>query len=146
MVRYTAVSVVSVCVQQAVLFVALFFWAARTSNIVAVCVSAVPSYYLNRVWAWGKTGKSHLMKEVVPFWVMALAGLVLSTWAADFAESHAHQITTSHLGMKLVVMAATVGAFGILWVGKFVVFNKVLFVNHPADLPPALDGRTGIPT
>lgn len=146
MVRYTAVSVISVFVSQVVLFICLFWWSARSSNIVAVCVSAVPSYYLNRVWAWGKTGKSHLMKEVVPFWSMALLGLVLSTMAADFAETHAHQITGSDLGHKLVVMAASVGAFGVLWIAKFVILNKILFASHPEDLPPVLDGRTGIPT
>ena len=81
MVRYTLVSVISVLVSLVVLFIALYFfhWSARTSNIVAVAVSAIPSYVLNRAWAWGKTGKSHLLKEVVPFWAMAFLGLVIST-------------------------------------------------------------------
>ena len=48
MVRYSLVSVISVIVSQIVLFIAQSFCSARTSNIVAVCVSAVPSYYLNR--------------------------------------------------------------------------------------------------
>ena len=78
MIRYSLVSVVSVIVSQVVLFVAQSFWSARTSNIIAVCVSAVPSYYLNRAWAWGKTGKSHLMKEIVPFGSLALLGLVFA--------------------------------------------------------------------
>jgi putative flippase GtrA len=135
MIRYSLVSVISVIVSQIVLFVAQSFWSARTSNIVAVCVSAVPSYYLNRAWAWGKTGKSHLMKEIVPFWSLAFLGLVLSTWAADFAESNAHHLTGSDLGVRLIVNAAALGAFGVLWVGKFFIFNKVLFA-HPHE--PAL--------
>ena len=39
----------------------------------------MPAYYLNRAWVWGKRGKSHLTKEVVPFWAFAFSGLVLST-------------------------------------------------------------------
>ena len=37
---------------------------------------------------------------------------------------------------------------GVLWVGKFVIFNQILFKAHPETLDdePALDGRTGIPT
>ena len=27
-----------------------------------------------------------------------------------------------------------------------VIFNKILFVHHPDDLEPVLDGRTGLPT
>lgn len=131
MVRYSLVSVVSVLVSQVVLFMAQALWSARTSNIVAVCVSAVPSYYLNRAWAWGKTGKSHLMKEILPFWSLALLGLVFSTWAADFAESTAPSITSSELMARLVVNGAALAAFGVLWVGKFFVFNRVLFAHRP---------------
>ena len=137
MVRYSLVSVVSVIVSQIVLFLAQSFYSARTSNIIAVCISAVPSYYLNRKWAWGKHGKSHLMKEIVPFWSLALLGLVLSTWAADYAESNAHHLTSSDLGVRLIVNLAALAAFGVLWVGKFFIFNKVLFVHKPEPSIPA---------
>ena len=137
MVRYSLVSVVSVIVSQVVLFAAQSFWSARTSNIVAVCVSAVPSYYLNRAWAWGKTGKSHFMKEIVPFWSLALLGLIISTWAADFAETNAHHVTSSDLMARVVVNLAALAAFGVLWVGKFFIFNKVLFAHQPKPPLPA---------
>ncbi|MEA2685036.1 MAG: hypothetical protein QOE93_231 [Actinomycetota bacterium] len=127
LVRYSLVSVISVVVSQIILFIAQFHWSARTSNIVAVALSAIPSYQLNRVWAWGKTGRSHLMKEIVPFWGMALLGLILSTWSADFAESHAASITSSTLGQKLLVNFAALAAFGVLWIAKFVILNRVLF-------------------
>jgi putative flippase GtrA len=135
LVRYSLVSVVSVAVSQVVLFLAQFAWTARTSNIVAVCVSAVPSYWLNRAWAWGKTGKSHLMKEIVPFWGMALLGLIFSTWSADYAESHAASFTGSTVGQKLIVNLAALGAFGVLWVAKFVILNRVLFAHPRGDVP-----------
>ena len=137
MVRYSLVSVISVIVSQVVLFVAQSFCSARTSNIIAVCVSAVPSYYLNRMWAGGKTGKSHLMKEILPFWSLALLGLIFSTWAADYAESNAHHITSSDLGARLVVNFAALAAFGVLWVGKFFIFNRVLFAHQPEPSLPA---------
>ena len=146
--RYSMVSVISVIVSQVLLLIAfgLLHWSARTSNIWAVCLSAIPSYYLNRRWAWGKTSRSHLIKEVLPFWVLALIGLAFSTWAADYAESHADAITSSHLLTTIIVMAASLAAFGVLWVGKFAIFNKVLFAHHPEELPAALDGRSGIPS
>jgi putative flippase GtrA len=137
MIRYSLVSVVSVIVSQIVLFVAQSFWSARTSNIIAVCVSAVPSYYLNRAWAWGKTGKSHLMKEIVPFWSLALLGLIFSTWAADYAETFAHSHSVSDLTARLIVNGAALGAFGILWVGKFFIFNKLMFAHQPEPSVPA---------
>ena len=142
-IRYTLTSVISVVVSQVLLAFCfnILDWTARASNIAAVSISAVPSYVLNRRWAWGKRGRSHLWKEVVPFWGLAFVGLAFSTWAAGWAESRWD-------GNPLAVNVAALGAFGILWVGKFVVFNEILFKHHHEVLEdaPALDGATGIPT
>ncbi|HVL29078.1 MAG TPA: GtrA family protein [Acidimicrobiales bacterium] len=147
-VRYSMVSVISVIISQVLLafFFGILHWSARSANVWAVCLSAIPSYYLNRAWAWGKRSRSHLLKEVIPFWGMALIGLLLSTWAAGFAEARATAATDSRLVATMIVNAASIGAFGVLWVGKFVILNKLMFGHHPEDLPAALDGRSGIPT
>ena len=147
--RYSMVSVVSVIVYEILLLLTLgvLHWrTARSANLCAVSISAIPSYYLNRAWAWGKTGRSHLMKEVVPFWAMALLGLVFSTWATGWATRFADDFTEAHLMRTLIVMFAGLAAFGVLWVAKFVILNKVLFAHRPEQLPEALDGRTGLPT
>ena len=135
-IRYSLVSVISVAVNQVALFTLQygFHWTAKSAAIAAAALGGIPSYYLNRRWAWGKTGRSHLLKEIVPFWVIAFAGLVFSTWAADFGESFAHSNFDSRFLQALTVNIFALGAFGILWVGKFIFFNKVLFVNKDDEL------------
>ena len=150
LIKYTMVSVISVAVGQAMLALAFlgFRWSAVWSNIFAVAVSAIPSYYLNRAWAWGKRGRSHLMKEVVPFWALAFLGLALSTVFVDVAEGWAKDFS-DHRGVQtIIVNGSALAAFGVLWVAKFIIFNKVMFKSHPEELEdaPALDGRSGIPT
>lgn len=147
-IRYSLVSVVSIVVNQLVLVLAfgLWHWSARPANILGCAVATVPSYYLNRTWAWGKSGRSHFMKEIVPFWVLAFIGLVLSTWAASFAESHSGELTNSRPTQTLIVAFASLAAFGVLWVAKFIIFNKILFAHREDELDPALDGRSGLPT
>lgn len=148
LVKYTMVSLISVVIGQALLLFAfgVLRWDAVPSNVFAVGISAVPSYYLNRAWAWGKRGRSHFLKEVVPFWAMAFLGLALSTVFVAVAEGRSENL--SRLLQTLVVSGASIAAFGVLWVAKFVILNKVLFAHHEQDLEdmPALDGRTGIPT
>ena len=148
LVKYTMVSIISVVIGQALLALAfgVFRWSAVTSNVFAVGLSALPSYYLNRAWAWGKRGRSHFLKEVVPFWGMAFLGLLISTWFVAIAEGRSDHLT--HLVQTLVINGSSIAAFGVLWVAKFVILNKVMFAHHEADLEdmPALDGRTGIPT
>jgi putative flippase GtrA len=144
-VRYSVVSVISVIVSLIVLGIChgVLDWSAFWSNIAATSVATVPSYELNRKWAWGKSGKSHLWREVVPFWVLSFVGLAFSTWWAVMAESLSKHL--SHLGQTAVVEAAVLLAYGVLWVGKFMIINKLLFVHHTHDLEPAIDGRSGLP-
>jgi len=147
MFRYTMVSVIAVITSFTVLgiTVGLLQWSAFWGNITATAVATVPSYELNRKWAWGKRGKGHLWKEVAPFWGLSFAGLAFSTYAAVLAEDFAKHHHLARLSHTALVEGAVIGAFGILWVGKFIIFNKVLFVHRPQDLEPSLDGRTGIP-
>lgn len=138
--RYTAVSGVSVVVFELLLFITfgLLHWPVTWANVFAVSVSAIPSYYLNRKWAWGKSGKSHLLKEVVPFWALAFLGLLISTVTADLSKDWADQVTQTHILRTFIVMVGTLAAFGVLWIGKFFVLNKVLFTHsheQPAVAP-----------
>ena len=139
-IRYSLVSAISVAVNQ----VALFFlytglhWTARSAAIAASALGGAPSYYLNRRWTWGRKGRSHLVKEVLPFWVIAFAGLAFSTWAASFGDSVARDVASSRFVRGAIVNFSALAAFGILWVAKFVFFNKVLFATKDEDLRAAL--------
>lgn len=119
----------------------LFFGVMKLSsaamcNLLATAITTVPSYYLNRAWAWGKTGKSHLTKEIIPFWVVAVVSAALSTLVVHLAAAGAHRVTHSHLLLTLVVEAANLTTYGALWISKFYLFNKVLFKHaHQHDLP-----------
>lgn len=133
-IKYTAVSVISTAFSQAafILVYGVFsVFGPRGSSIFATCMGTIPSYYLNRNWAWGKSGRSHLMKEVVPFWGLALVGLVFSTWAVDFTHSHVAGIH-NHAEHTAILAAAYLGSFGALWFAKFLIFNRFLFIDHDA--------------
>ena len=146
--KYSAVSVISVIVNVVMLVFAygILGWSATPANIFAVGVSAIPSYYLNRAWAWGKRGRSHLLKEVIPFWGLAFLGLVISTIAVREVETSIGHF--NHAVRTLIIVGTNIGAFGVLWIGKFIIFNELMFKHHPEVLEdePALDGRSGIPT
>ena len=125
---YSLVSVIAVTVSQAVLVLchAVFDLDAVPSNIIAVAAGTVPSYELNRSWVWGKSSKSNLWKEVVPFWALSFLGLVLSTLTVAVVERYNDS--------TLAISAANLGAFGFLWVGKFLLLHYVLFKDRtPGD-------------
>jgi hypothetical protein len=59
-------------------------------------------------------------------------------------EAYAKQHHFSHILSTASVTLVYLASFGVLWVGKFIIFNKVLFAHHLDDLPPELDGRSGV--
>ena len=133
--RYTMVSAVSTVVSFAVLgfvYGVVRLWSEVPSTVFANMVATVPSYYLNRNWAWGKSGRSHLTREVLPFWAMAVAGIVFSIFTASEARHLGDAHHLHHFGRTVLVLGANLAAFGILWVLKFMLFNK-LFHIHPTE-------------
>lgn len=128
-VRYLLVSVVNVALGEAALGLLYLFlhWSAQAAAVVAVGVATVPSYFLNRTWVWGRTGPSHLFKEVIPFWVLAFLTLALSVWMAQAAEAAARSLSVSRLLQTMIIMIAILIASGVLWAIRFFVLDAVVF-------------------
>ncbi len=137
-VRYGLVSAVVSSISLFLLY-ALDNWAGWTewsANLLAVNVGAVPAYVLNRYWVWHKTGRNHLFGEVIPFWVMTIAGMILSTLAVNAAASR-----WDH---SWIPVAANLLSYLSLWVFKFLILDYFVFGRvRPlfAKVPKAEDGR-----
>lgn len=132
--RYSSVSVVSTSVSLVGLYVffrVLHIGTATDSNLLATAIASIPAYYLNRTWAWGKSGRSHVFREVVPFWAITVLGVLLSTTAVHFASIEAHHHHLSKAGVTLAVESANFITYAILWFAKFSFFNRVLFKVKP---------------
>lgn len=119
--RYSMVSVVGVVVTQAVLFgmVGVMDIDPTWSNVTAVSVAAVPAFILNKRWVWSRDGKVSVRREILPFWVFTLAGLVLSTLLVTVAKGMSDS--------TLLVMGANIAGFGVLWVAKFLFLDQIMF-------------------
>ncbi len=102
---------------------------AEVANVIATAITTIPSYYLNRAWAWGKSGKSHLWREVVPFWVIAFISLVLSTLVVGLASREAVHLSQRHEVQTILVELGNLATYGVMWLAKYFIFNKVLFVG-----------------
>jgi putative flippase GtrA len=120
-IKYSMVSVIAVTITQVLLIVLIGILDRHPvwSNVVAVSVCAFPVFLMNKRWVWNHDGKVSFRREVLPFWLFTIAGLVLSTGFVALA----HNISDS----QLLVMAASIGGFGVLWVAKFLFLDQVMF-------------------
>jgi putative flippase GtrA len=130
-IRYSMVSVVAVVISQAtlVLCTGVFGLSAILSNTVAAVISTPASYELNRKWAWGKSGKSHLWREVAPFWGFTLIGYLGSTGTVQLADTMTKSHGVHGLLRVLAIMGAQLFAYGVVWIVKFLVFNRIVFAG-----------------
>jgi len=129
--RYTMVSVISTGVSALVIVLvygAFHVWSEVPSTIFGNAVATFPSYWLNRKWAWGKHGRSHLIKEVLPFWFMAALGIAISIIGASLAGHVGTHFHLQHLEKTILVLFANFLSFAVFWVVKLLVFNHMFKV------------------
>lgn len=128
-VKYSTASLAGVVTGQSTLLFCLIVldFSPVVSNVIAVTLGGIPNYLINRAWTFNKQGTHSFTREVVPFWSMAFLGLLLSTfsvaWAAERWDDNI-----------IAVSLANIGAFGVLWVAKYFVLDKVLFAPIAAAI------------
>lgn len=155
--RYSMVSVISTAVSfisLALIYGVFHWWTEIPSAIVANSIATFPSYWLNRQWAWGKSGRSHFMKEVVPFWAMSAIGIAFSVLGAALARHVGRVYSLSHFDSTVVLLAFNVISFGVFWVLKLLLFNRLFHVSELEEVEEhlemeeheaALQGQAGQP-
>ena len=144
MIRYTSVSVVTTTVSFAT--IALVYGIGLTSSEVLATmtgnlVAAVPAYFLHRTWVWGKRGRSHLLREVTPFWAMVVLGIGVSTLGAMAVRHVVNQHHWSRPVDAALVASANVVSFAVFWVLKIALFNRIFRVNALVDIDTHLAGE-----
>jgi putative flippase GtrA len=126
-IRYSMVSVVGVTITQTllVLFVGILDYDPTWSNVVAVMLTAIPVFFLNKHWVWSADGRVSFKREILPFWVFTGAGLAASTGLVALAQNLSDS--------TLLVMAANLAGFGLLWVAKFLFLDQIMFGRPELD-------------
>jgi putative flippase GtrA len=127
-VKYTLVSMISALTSLVILTIVygVIGWSSEVlSTLFANVMAGIPSYLLNRRWVWGRSGRSHIWREILPFWVMSLTGIGFALYTATLAHNFADSHHLHHLARTVLVVGANIAAFGILWLVKFIILNRL---------------------
>jgi len=124
--RYCGVSAVNVITGMSTLAFchAVLGWSPIASSISAWAVSTIPAYLLSRHWVWQQSGSHSVSAEIMPFWILALAGLAFSTLVVGIVGT----ITDS----TPMILLANLGAYGVVWVVKYLVIDNLMW-SHDGD-------------
>jgi putative flippase GtrA len=100
---------------------------------------ALVSYLLSR-WAWERRGKPHLLKETLPFWVMAGSTIAVLSVVTSMAHHLALALGLAPAARLAFDGAAYLAANTVTFLARYLILNYVLF----ADRYPS-PGKAGTP-
>ena len=126
--RFGALSAFNVVLHQAILALAqfVFDFGPVASNIIAACLVSIPAFLIARHWVWSGENGSMFLQGFV-FWVVALAGVVVSSLVVWAAQS----ITDTRLFFQI---ASLIG-YTIVWAIKFFILDRLFSLPNPMAEP-----------
>ena len=100
------------------------------SQIASFVLSTIASYLLNRRWVFQKSGRSDFMKEIVPFWSVAVAQFAISIPFFQWGRTGIEANVDGKLLRLVLVLALNVSIYGVMLIGKFLFFDRILFSDQ----------------
>lgn len=124
--RYALTSVVATVVSEVTLLLLYGTGVldATASAVVANLAGTFPSYLMSRYWIWSEADRRRPVRQVISYWAISLVSLLASSGATGAAAANAPKGHAAHL---VVVGTAYIGTYALLWVAKFIVYQKALF-------------------
>jgi putative flippase GtrA len=147
LIRFTSVSAIATLTSNLVLILVRSthliegaIWATVFANFTAT----FPSYWLNRAWTWGKRGRSHVRKEIIPFWTMSALGITFSIFGAIVAKKIIHGQNLPYLAGTALLVFANLMSFGIFWILKLKLFNHIFKVDELKEMDEHLSAEEAV--
>jgi len=133
--RFLLVAAAAVAASQITLTICLgpLGLTAGKSAVAAWVAGAAVSYVLSR-WAWERKGRPNLLKETLPFWIVAIGTAVVLTLTAKWANQQAISMGLNDTQQVLFVDACYFLMNCVTFLTRFLIFHYVLFRDRGAKV------------
>jgi putative flippase GtrA len=129
--RYAIGSVVALATSVVVFALLLTIGVGTTpDSILAFVAGAVPNWVLNRRWAWQRTGKMDVRREVIGYTAISLVALAASSAATGWVDTLVrHHYAHQHLLRVTLVTLTYIVVQALLFVAKFIAYDLWVFAE-----------------
>lgn len=135
--RYgTNAIVATVCSQ--VTFLVLYGWVGvgtTLTSTLAWFAGAIPNYFLNRSWTWGRRGRPSMTREVVPYVAIILGTLGLAIVATGLGAAALDRTSVSHATQTLLVWGIYFTVYVVMFGVRFFLFDRLFRAPETAPGP-----------
>lgn len=100
---------------------------AATASVLAFIAGAVPNFFLNRRWAWGRRGADGAWREMLPYAVVVTVGGLAASGLSTTAEHLIRPVVENHVLRTAILDLAYLASFGVVFVFKFALLDRFVF-------------------
>jgi putative flippase GtrA len=95
------------------------------SSVLSWLAGAIPSFWLNRSWAWQRTGRPSLRREVLPYVAIILTTLLLATVLTHVADVWLHHRGVSSSVRVTLVAGVFLGTYVLVFGLRFLLLERL---------------------
>ena len=134
--RFAGVALLSLITTQVVLAIAyLIIGTGGTATLLGWVAGALVSYLLSRK-AWERKGRPDLLRETLPFWIIACGTAAVLTTVGHFAGDFAKDHHLARLDATAVVAGMVLAANVLTFIARFIILHYVLFADPRSPRAP----------
>jgi putative flippase GtrA len=125
--RFGASSIVAVVCSETT-FLLLYGPAHASSTVASVCAwiaGAIPNYWINRTWTWGRRGRPSMSRELVPYAAIVLGTLGLAIAATAIGDAVLRDHGVSDATRTGLVGAIYLGVYAAMFFVRFFLFDRM---------------------
>jgi putative flippase GtrA len=124
---YTAGSLIAAACSEVMLLVcyAVLGLAPAVSSSIAWVAGALPNYWLNRRWTWGRRGRPSLTGEVLPYAAIILGTLVLAGVATHLADGGLRDADTGSAVRVVLVAGVFLGVYVVMFAVRYLLLDRL---------------------
>lgn len=124
--KYTAGSVVATVCSYVTFVVAYALGAGSVvATVLGWLAGAVPNYFMNRNWTWGRKGRHDVLREVLPYAAIVLVTVCVASLTTHFADLLIPKLVQTHWVQVGLVSVVFLGTYGVLFAARFVLLDRL---------------------
>lgn len=127
MMRYAAGSAVATVCSEATFLILYGVLGSSTTlaSILGWLAGALPNYWMNRTWTWGRTGRPSLRRDLLPYVAVVLTTVALAAVATSAADSGLSGAGVSSTTRSIIVGAVFLLVYVLVFVLRFFLFDRL---------------------
>jgi putative flippase GtrA len=130
LIRYGATSAIALVISEVALLIAAAFGVTATlAAVIGNLAGIVPSYVMSRYWIWPGAERNRVGRQVIQYWMTSLVSMTITSLATGGISAIAPSSGIDHL---FVVGGGFLAINFVCWVGKYIVYQRFIFVEAPA--------------